>query len=295
MDKGDVVAAISPSKHRIKETVTLRRPYSPVVVDIWEPDTPTPVDDLPVIMLVHGWGGTGSYWERTAKDLSAAARVIVPDLPGTGRSQPVRATRNMYDQVETLASVLDELDIERVQLVGHSMGGAMSVLLGAAQPGRIERMVLTSLTFFRTEQQEQIYETIMGIYRFSMPFRPNWLASIGGVRRALAMQYFHRVPDDEVVLEQGLRDYLNLDAGTALACARNATDEAIPEAGAQLQMPVLLVANRNDKMMPDGNVQYTVDIIPDCDVVWIEECGHLPMVEKPKEYSAILQGFLRVR
>lgn len=288
------MVAITRPEHRIKETLRLQRDYGPVVVDVWEPDTDMSIANLPNVMLIHGWGGTGSYWEKTAIHLSAEVRVIVPDLPGTGRSQPVRSTRNMYDQVETLVSILDELGIEQVQLVGHSMGGAMSMLLADKVPEKIERIALTSLTFFRTDQQEQIYETIMGIYRFSMPFRPNWLASIGGVRRALAMQYFHRVPDDEAVLKQGLLDYLNLDAGTALACARNATDDAIPEAGSRVPVPVLLIANRKDKMMPHDNVDYTVNIIPDCDVVWIEDCGHLPMVEKQHEYVAILRSFLRM-
>lgn len=76
--------------------------------------------------------------------------MIVPDLPGTGRSLPVRQTRNMRDQVDTLVELLDTLGLDRVQVVGHSMGGAMALLLADRQPQRVTRLVLTSTCFFST-------------------------------------------------------------------------------------------------------------------------------------------------
>lgn len=274
-----------------KITRTFERPYGPLVVDIWEPETQATVTP---ILLVHGWGGTGSYWEQMARALSKTARVIVPDLPGTGRSQPIRRTHNLFDQVDVLAELLDLLELDNVQIVGHSMGSAMSTLLASKYPRRVERLVLTSLTFFMTKQQEHIYENVMRVFRVSMHFRPNWLVDVPGMTRMLGQQYFHRLPSDKAVLRQGLQDYLDLDRATAVACANNATDMRIKEAGYQVQAPTLLVVCRQDLMMPLENVDFTAEIIPDCDIRWIEECGHLPMVEKPDEYLAILREFLEL-
>lgn len=274
-----------PTRH----TLRFQRAYAPLVVDMWEPAEIN--HDYP-ILLVHGWGGTGSYWESTARALAKSAQVIVPDLPGTGRSQPIKSTRDMYQQVDTLAYLLDELELERLQIIGHSMGGAMSVLLSADYPERVERLILTSLTFFMTQQQKDIYETVMSGFRLAMRFRPGWLVDVPGVPQMMATQYFHRVPDDQNILRQGLRDYLNLHRGTALACANNATDSTITEAGANVQAPTLLIAARQDKMMPLENVDFTINTIPQCNVRWIERCGHFPMIEKPNDYLAIVREFL---
>lgn len=272
-----------------KQTITLNLSDGPLVVDVWEPRRKS--DDLP-ILLVHGWGGSGSYWARTAHALSETALVIVPDLPGTGRSQPVRKAQSMFDQTDALASVLDEFELAQVNVVGHSMGSAMSLLLTDKYPDRVSRLILTSLAFFLNETQQQIYKTVMGAFNVVMGFRPNWLVNVPGLSYAMASRYFYRVPRDERVLRQGFLDYLELDAATARKCADDAVSPAIPEAGARIQTLTLLIACRQDRVMPVNNVAYTVDTIPNCQLHWIEKCGHLPMVEKPDEYLAVVRAFL---
>ncbi len=271
------------------ETVTLSHPCGPVAVDIWQARQET---GTPPVLLIHGWGGSGGYWKATAEGLAATAQVIVPDLPGTGRSQPVTSPQNMYDQVATLDALLQELQINQVQIVGHSMGGAMSLLLADLCPQRVHRLILTSMCFFLNEQQEQIYRAIMKVTYWTMRFRHPWLSAVPGMTSMMAMRYFHRIPDDEALLKEGLSDYIALDLQTAVACADNAMDETIPAAGRRIQAPTLLIACRQDQVMPVENVDFTVASIPGCQLRWIEECGHLPMVEKPAEYLGILESFL---
>jgi pimeloyl-ACP methyl ester carboxylesterase len=134
----------------------------------------------------------------------------------------------------------------------------------------------------------------MAMFKLTMGLRKEWLAEVPGMPQLMALQYFYRVPDDREVLHQGLRDYLRLDAGTTVACADDATDPSIPLAGARLQVPTLLVACKQDRVMPTQNVDYTAETIPDCRVQWLDRCGHLPMVEKPDDYNAILRDFLSV-
>jgi pimeloyl-ACP methyl ester carboxylesterase len=274
---------------KVKKTYVIRRDYGQFVVDYWPAENPS--GKAPVL-LVHGWGGTGSYWDETAAALSKTVDVYVPDLPGTGRSQPIKTTHNLYDQVDVLHDLLHTLELNRVQLVGHSMGGAMSVLLSARNPDRIERLVLTSLTFFMTQAQKDLYYRVMNGLRVSMLFRASWLVHVPGMPRLLGNHYFYEMPDNQDVLLRGLKDYIELDRHTAMACAENATDDAIKEAGAKVQAPTLLIACRQDQMMPLENVDFTLDILPDSDVRWIDECGHLPMVEKPDEYMSHLNEFL---
>lgn len=274
-----------------KSTITLQRQFGPLVIDVWEPRAPAKV---PPVLLIHGWGGTGSYWQGTARYLARTAKVLVPDLPGTGRSQPVRKPQNMFDQVATLRSILDEFALDQVQVIGHSMGGAMAVLLADARPQQVERLILTSLCFFMSEAQENIYKTVMSLFKMTMAFRPNWLAQLPLIPQMVATRYFYRVPKDEELLRQGLLDYLNLDSGTAAACADDAPNPVITQAGARIRVPTLLIACRQDQVMPVQNVDFTLKTIPNSQVRWMDKCGHMPMVEKPQEYFALLHEFLRL-
>lgn len=274
-----------------KETLTLKRASGPVVVDVWPARA---ANGATPILLIHGWGGSGSYWEDTARRLSKTAQVIVPDLPGTGRSQPVKSAQNLYDQVATLKFVVEKLGLEKVQIVGHSMGAAMTLLLAEQIQERVERLVLTSMCFFMTQKQADIYNSIMKFVRLMMRVRFRQMADIPGLSYMMAVRYFYKVPDDQELLRQGFMDYLTLDFETAAACAENATDPGIEAAGAAVQVPTLLIACRQDQVMPVENVNYTVSVIPNCELRWMEQCGHLPMVEKADEYMGILNSFLQV-
>lgn len=277
--------------YRDLTTTTLQLQSGPIVVDIWDACLPS---DEPPILLIHGWGGAGGYWRQTAISLSATNKVIVPDLPGTGRSQPVKSTQNLFDQVNNVIDMLDQLGVEQVQVVGHSLGGAMAILLADRQPDRFERLVLTSTAFFINESQVQIYRTIMQGFKATFGFRNKLLASVPGVPQLMAQRYFYRIPKDEKMLREGLLDYLKLHAGTAAACADDVPDPSIPDAAKRLRVPVLLVVCHQDQITPVENVDYTADMISGCEVRWIDQCGHLPMVEQPEIYTELLRDFLRV-
>lgn len=274
-----------------RETLRLALPTGPLVADVWTP--PTPSNRTPIV-LVHGWGNSGGYWASTAEALAHHTRVIVPDLPGTGRSQPVQRPHDMYDQVAALETLLDELDLPQVHLVGHSMGSAMSLLLSERAPQRIDRLVITSMCFFLNDGQRRTYRTVMNMLYLTMRLRWPWMINVPGLAEMMGRRYFHHLPSDPTVLKQGFDDYLTLDFRTAVACAQNACDHTIPTAGKLLQSPALLIACREDNVMPVANVDYTTNTIPNCELRWIDDCGHMPMVEKPAEYVGILREFLQL-
>lgn len=274
-----------------RRTVTLQRATGPLVVDIWEARTPV---GHPPVLLVHGWGGSSTYWEGTARDLAATTDVIVPDLPGAGRSQPLTRPLNLFDQVDALRDVLDALALPRVHVVAHSMGAAIVMLLAAREPQRFGRLILVSVCLFAGRVQQVVYNAIMKVTYLMMAFRHPIMADLPFLSRLAAQKYFFRVPNDPILLRQGMLDYLQMDRATAIACANDACDPAIPDAARRLQSPVLLLACRQDTVTPGENVDYTAQTIPDCRVQWIEECGHLPMLEQPVVFMQAVRDFLQI-
>ncbi|MFN8569370.1 MAG: alpha/beta fold hydrolase [Kouleothrix sp.] len=112
-------------------TITLDHEGAALVADYYPALAPT---GAPPVLLVHGWGGSGRYWRGTAERLREHFDVIVPDMPGVGRSLPVRRPYDMPMHAAALVALLRHLQIERAHVIGHSMGGGIAILLAAQQP-----------------------------------------------------------------------------------------------------------------------------------------------------------------
>lgn len=103
-----------------------------------------PPDATPHV-LIHPLGAGSWSWMDVIRPLAAYGAVIVPDLPGAGRTRPVDPRAGRAEQgARFLADLCQALDLERVVLHGHSMGALVSALFAARQPERVARLVLTS-------------------------------------------------------------------------------------------------------------------------------------------------------
>jgi len=274
----------------VMQTLSLDDADGPLVFDVWEPGQAAA--QLPVL-LVHGWGASGGYWRLAAERLAETSRVIVPDLPGTGRSQPVRRPQGMFEQATALTRILDALGIDRVQVVGHSMGGAMGLLLADAAGERVERLVLTSLCLFASRAEKRTFRILSKGFRIWLRLRKTPLAALPLFSKAMTSRYFYRMPRELDLVDGLYRDFLELDEASAIACAAGATDAAIDRAATRIRVPTLIIVCRQDGLMPVGNVDYTARQIPGSCVRWMDGSGHLPMLERPDEYVRLLRGFLQ--
>lgn len=113
-------------------------------VGIWEPvasGEPGEPDAAPAVLLIHGVTASHLSWPFVA-DRLPHARVIAPDLRGRGRSNQLARPAGLGAHARDLVAVLDELRIERVVVVGHSMGAFVALVLGDLYPDRVSRVVL---------------------------------------------------------------------------------------------------------------------------------------------------------
>src|SRR2546425_1575670 len=96
----------------------------------------------PPVLLLHGIGNYGRYWDLFADAIAGRLRLVAPDARGHGESGRPRDGYAPEDFVADALAVLDAAGIERAVVVGHSMGGLHSILLAASHPGRVQALAI---------------------------------------------------------------------------------------------------------------------------------------------------------
>ncbi len=99
------------------------------------------------LVMIHGWPESSYCWEHLGRHLKAGLRVIAPDLRGLGDSERTEGREHYQKQAlaQDVISMLDQLDIDQFQLVGHDWGGIVAQEVALAIPGRVRKMVIMNI------------------------------------------------------------------------------------------------------------------------------------------------------
>lgn len=98
--------------------------------------------DKPPVVLLHGFGGCHAIWRDIIRSLASSARMLAYDLPGHGQSLTGSGAGSARRTAAAILADLASRDIQRVHLVGHSMGGAIATLMAVAEPERVASLTL---------------------------------------------------------------------------------------------------------------------------------------------------------
>lgn len=96
----------------------------------------------PPLVLVHGLGGSAANWAEMASLLVARWRVLIPELPGHGRSAPLPAASGLASFADRVALVALQEEVRRAPVLGHSLGGAVATRLALRHPEAVQALVL---------------------------------------------------------------------------------------------------------------------------------------------------------
>ena len=209
------------------------------------------------LVLVHGLSGSWRWWGPVLAPLTERRRLYVPDLPRLGRRLPAAALTRWF------ASWLDAAGLERVDLVGHSLGGLIAAELAAEQPSRARRLALVAPA--------------------GIPCGTS-LLSRGARLTGTLYDLRERLP---TVVGDALRaGPLSLLRGAVFASKRDLTVEL-----ASIRADTLLVWGEEDRLIPPRIAAEWQDVLPGSRLVRLH-CGHVPMWEAPRELASCLLAFL---
>lgn len=244
----------------------------------------------PIVML-HGFGGDRFNWIRYARHLTEWHRVVIPDLPGFGDSGRDRElTYSIDNQVVWLADFLDAIGIEKLHLAGNSMGGHIATRFAGRFPHRIESLILHAPA--GTEGAGPPWD-LTKIERGRHPMRVytsgdfdelmRWVfvkppLMVGPIRRYFAARAIAHQP----FLEKVFADIMERDAGNGLV------EPLLPAIAA----PALVIWGDHDRLLDCAEAATYRRLMPNARVFVLQDCGHLPMAERPRETARLTRDFL---
>jgi 4,5:9,10-diseco-3-hydroxy-5,9,17-trioxoandrosta-1(10),2-diene-4-oate hydrolase len=252
----------------------------------------------PPLLLVHGHEQSATSWRWVIPALAGTHRVLAVSLPGYGGTAPGTYTPGS-DTTPFVTEFLDALGIGSLDVVGHSAGGVVALRLALADPARVRTLVLVDSAGLGREVHPLLAADtlpVVGELAILLSRLPG--GAMGRTTMSAAMLFAQpwRVPAEffSEQHEQGRRPG-QLEASTATARAlfsstgqRQILLDRLPAVTA----PTLVVWGGCDYVLPASQAQAAVNLLPNGRLAVLPDCGHLPHVEDPVRFAAVLDGWL---
>ena len=239
--------------------------------------------DLPTVVVLHGFAASSwTSWPLITRLRQHARRIIAPDLPAHGFSEPPPDGRARFDRAESLVEALDSILDEPAVVFGNSLGGAVAVHYAQMRPALTRAVVLASpggaaMSDAEIAELKRIFrlrshdDALMFVDRLLV--KPSRLRNLyaWGVRRRFARPLMRRFM--ETLSED---DFFG------------------PEDLARLSMPILLLWGKADRILPDTNREFFIKHLPGHAVIeQPEHHGHAPFLDDADDCAQRIVRFMR--
>jgi len=231
------------------------------------------------LLFLHGWGGRGQSFAPVIHYFARSFRVYAPDLPGFGESDRPPGGWGVADYTAFVIRFLEEMETGPVDLIAHSFGGRIALMLAARAPERLRKMVLVGSAGVR------------------LP--PSWRSRLRGslfraVKRAAAGPLLRRYQAsllEWAVRKWGSRDYQQ--AGPLRETFVKVVNEDLRPLLPQIQVPTLLVWGEHDRETPLLQGRIMEREIPTARLVVLENAGHFAYLDRLPYFCTLASDFLR--
>lgn len=261
-------------------------------------------DGPETILFIHGLGGYLKHWVPVVDTLKQHYRCIAVDLPGYGHSQNgvIRSDNILNLFGETLFALLDTLELDKVTLAGHSMGGQTAVLMALERPERVDRLILASPAGLETFTPQEA----AALKPYSTP---EFLKSQNeqAIRQSFALNFHEDMPTGT---EELIQDRLALKGSPLMddyvrvvsAGVDGMLEAPVSDRLHELDMPVLVAFGSEDKLIPNRYLhpalttrmvaEQGAEKMPDAFQVMVPEAGHMMPFEQPETLAKHIINFI---
>jgi pimeloyl-ACP methyl ester carboxylesterase len=228
-----------------------------------------------VLLLLHGLMGALSNWEGVVNEFKSQYRVIIPMLPIYDLPLLTTGVKSMTKYVHKFVKYKK---LRNFTIVGNSLGGHVGLIYVLSHPAFVRALVLTG--------SSGLYENAFGgtfPKRESRPF----------IKEKVEFTFYDpATATDELVDEVYKTVNDRHRVIRILAMARSAIRHNMQDDLHKIHIPVGLIWGKNDRVTPPEVAEEFHKYLPKSDLVWIDKCGHAPMMEQPEEFNKALREFL---
>jgi len=237
------------------------------------------------LLFVHGWCINKEYWQPQADFFSSRYTVVTIDLPGFGQSGKISAGWNFGEYTEDVKTVIEQLKLRNVIVVGHSMSGDMLLDLSNRYPELVTAIVGVDNLHEPAEQMnEQAKKDAAAFFSiFNTRFDSIVSASMG--------QYLFQPSTDTLIKRRVMQDIFSADSLVATEVLRSLTFFAAEEKSRmqKLNHTLYLVNSDVTPVKIDSLNKYCAK---GAKAAYVSGTGHYPMIEKPGAFNTALQGII---
>jgi len=243
--------------------------------------------DGPDLLLLPGFGATHAAWAPLVSELQGTFRLILVDLPGTGRNARLRPGGGVNQMIAPLDALLDHLGLGRIAILGASMGGMTALWFARNHPERVRRLVVAgSMARVEPSEQARMDERIAllrkgGAHAFARAMvgdllAPAFVKAHPRLVRAVSHAYALELPPpEEVERLAGILRGLDLR----------------PHLG-EITAPTLVLHGEADRLVAVRQAEYLADRLVDARLLVLEGAGHHVLLEKRRESIRAIKSFL---
>lgn len=254
----------------------------------------------PAVLLIHGITSSSRTWRAVMPGLAEHHTVIAPDLLGHGRSAKPRGDYSLGGYASGLRDLLVALEVPRVTVVGHSLGGGVAMQFAYQFPDRLDRLVLVDSGGLGEEVSVVLRAATLPGAEYVLPLLASGpLRGAGAALGAVLGRVGLRASADVRGLAEGFESLGDAAARRAFVhTARSVIDptgqrvDATDRLYLAAHVPSLLVWGERDRMIPVAHGRQAHALMPNSRLEVFEGAGHFPFNDDPDRFVALLNDFI---
>lgn len=241
-----------------------------------------------VVVLLHGYLESLDVFDEFAKLLKPHARVVTMDLPGHGISEVKGEKHSMEFLAESVVGVLDNLDVEKATIVGHSLGGYVALAMAELHPERLEGIVLLHSSpnpdsEAKLKDREREINLVKGGKKD--------LFALTAPSAGFAQDHLDKFKEEVEFLTEQI--YITEDLGIIAILRGMSERKDQNEMLRNSPIKQLFIFGRKDSYIPTEVAEELAQSHPQAKVVWLDNSGHLGFFEQPKECAQAIVDFIK--